>query len=76
MLLVMTNYLKVHDYPSKVKAQLAIYNLNRKVAWWWWDLNLTKNMNKRKEKCKMISKKKVMDLDPLLIKGLVIFFQK
>ena len=47
-MLEMAKYFKVHDYPNKVKYQLAIYHLNGKVAQWWRDLKLTKNLKNEK----------------------------
>jgi len=41
-LLGMSKYFQVHNYSSVMQARLAIYNLNGKVARWWWDLKYTK----------------------------------
>ena len=41
-LLDMSKYFQVHSYSSEMKAWLAIYNLNGKVARWWRDLKHTK----------------------------------
>ena len=38
----MNKYFQVHNYSSKMKSCLDIYNLNGKVARWWRDLNHTK----------------------------------
>ena len=41
-LLGMSKYLRVHNYSIEIKAHLAIYILNGKVARWWRDLKHTK----------------------------------
>ena len=46
-LLGMSKYFRVHNYYSEMKAHLAIYNLNGKVARWWRDLNHTKKYEVR-----------------------------
>ena len=38
----MSKYFQVHNYSSVMQARLAIYNLNGKVARWWWDLKQNK----------------------------------
>ena len=38
----MSKYFRVNNYSSEMKARLAIYNLNGKVARWWRDLKHTK----------------------------------
>ena len=40
-ILGMRKYFQVHSYSSEMKACLAIYNLNGKVARWWRYLKLT-----------------------------------
>lgn len=37
LLLNMTKYFQVYDYESNLKARLAIYQLQGKVALWWLD---------------------------------------
>ena len=41
-LLGMSKYFRVHNYSSKMKSRLAIYNLKGKAARWWRDLKHTK----------------------------------
>ena len=38
----MSKYFQVHNYSSVMQAKIAIYNLNGKAEWWWWDLKHTK----------------------------------
>ena len=46
-LLGMSKYFRVHNYSSEMKARLAIYNLNGKVARWWRELKHTKKYEVR-----------------------------
>ena len=43
----MSEYFRVYNYSSEMKAQLAIYNLNDKAARWWRDLKHTKKYELR-----------------------------
>ena len=49
-LLGMSKYFQVHNYSSEMKARLAIYNLNGKIARWWRDLKHT-NKDELREIC-------------------------
>ena len=41
-LVIMSKYLRVHNYSPEMKSHLDIYNLNGKVAIWWRDLKHSK----------------------------------
>jgi hypothetical protein len=40
-------YFRVHDYSKKLKAQIAIFNLNGKDSIWWEDLRNMKGIHEK-----------------------------
>ena len=43
----MKKHFRVHDYSENVKAQIAIFNLNRNSSIWWEDLRNVKGIHEK-----------------------------
>ena len=43
----MKKYFQIYNYSDRLKAQMAIYNLTRKVDIWWKDIKIVKHIKEK-----------------------------
>jgi len=43
----MKKYFQIYNYPDRLKARMAIYNLTSKANIWWQDIKKVKNIKEK-----------------------------